>query len=329
MGKKINEEIKNKIIDLYNNGKSSKQIKDELNIGLSFIYKTLKNLKTIDEVVETSEIKINDVTPVDNNISADDEDDEAEKNETSSLVEFEKDETNETNEIKNINASFNKFLKNEDEAAILQSKNEVSDISNVSHNQPKIINKIYKFPSINKNAINHHDISICKNENVDLSNDQKNQMIVKIRNYYKYFYEDLKAIIDSKKINLLFKMNYTEINAIYELIRIEIKFKSSIDFKNLAETSLETIEKLTSKTSYDLTGLKSELFTDEIFTKNLTILQIEKGNIFDFLTPERIILLLFLKKSYQCYNINKINKNANEIITKDINNSFVEKYKNL
>lgn len=73
--------------------------------------------------------------------------------------------------------------------------------------------------NLKKNILFESDIDIVTWNNIDLTNKNKNDIIIKIRKYYLYFEDDLKCVLDKRKLNNLFKLEYDELNCIYQLIQ--------------------------------------------------------------------------------------------------------------
>ena len=183
-------------------------------------------------------------------------------------------------------------------------------------------------PILKKSTLNYEDFDIVTNNKIDTSDVDKNNYIVKIRKYYNYFEDDLKHIIDKKKINSLFKLKIEELKSIYELIKLEINTKS-MNFESIAELGLTQIEKISSFLNLNLEGIKDDLMMNDIFIKNLKILEIENGDLLSVLSPKKLILLMFLKCCYTRYNINKMNDDLSKKIDIKVNPEIVKKYNKL
>ena len=93
---------------------------------------------------------------------------------------------------------------------LTQNNNEEKEIENKKNNIKK--------NNLKKNILFEWDIDIVTWNNIDLTNKNKNDLIIKIRKYYLYFEDDLKWILDKRKLNNLFKLEYDELNCIYQLI---------------------------------------------------------------------------------------------------------------
>lgn len=183
-------------------------------------------------------------------------------------------------------------------------------------------------PILKKSTLICEDFDIVTNNKIDTSDIDKNNYIVKIRKYYNYFEDDLKHIIDKKKINSLFKLKIEELKSIYELIKLEINTKS-MNFESIAELGLTQIEKISSFLNLNLDGIKDDLMMNDLFIKNLKILEIENGDLLSVLSHKKLILLMFLKCCYTRYNINKMNVDLSKKIDIKVNPEIIKKYNKL
>ncbi len=197
--------------------------------------------------------------------------------------------------------------------------------TNSNYEEP-ILNKISQKETI----LNSEDIDVVTINKIDISDNEKNNYIIKIRKYWLYFESDLKNIIDKKKINSLFKLNINELKNIYELLKLEINSKSSLNFENICNIGLTNLEKISRLCNINLDGIKDDLMNDDIFIKNLKILEIENSNLLDILTPKKLIFLMFVKVCYMRYNINNVNTDIdNKLNNVKIDKNIIDKFKKL
>lgn len=347
-------EIKTDIYRWFKNGESIKNISDRTGINYKSCYsiaKKITNDKIIKEIKTESSAseKENEIKNEENEI----------KNEE---IETEYIEYNEENKkkIENVEEEKEKWETENDETDNDESNNDETEkkptlteflnkekiIDKKENNEvskPKIINLEIEQSSINnieikpikwilkKNQnIMPEDIDLCtNNKNLDLQNNEKNNYIIKIRKYYDIFNDDLKNIITKQKINSLFKLEVEELKSIYFLLKLEIQYNTSLNIEYLADTTLTGIEKISKVVGVNLDGLKDDLLTNELFIKNLQIIGIENWNIYEFLTPKKIILLLLLKSTYKRFEINNLNNKIEKITTTKIDENLKEKYKNI
>lgn len=68
---------------------------------------------------------------------------------------------------------------------------------------------------------------------------------------------------------------------------------------------------------------------DDMFQKNLKIIEIENNSLTNILTPNRMLQYMFIKCCFTQYQMNKKTKEINEKINEKITINLQEKYSNL
>lgn len=336
---KIPYETKVKVYRAYKHDKKSiDDIVEEFGINKKTVYAISHKLSNEEEI---QNIKTESSNQEQNNksvVSIDEKEKPSTINEilTNNKIEDEnkkEDINNESNSHDNEDL-INFLNKNKEEEIINDEKEEPKTINleplKLKHSltineDPIITNKFIKTQHI----INNDDLELITNNKIDVSDNDKNNYIIKIRKYYNYFEDQVKHIIPKTKINSLFKLKTDELKSIYDLLRLEINSTSSLNFENIADMTLSNIEKVSRLININLDGLRDDLFMNEIFIKNLKICEIEHGEFLNFMTPKKMIMLMFIKSAYTRYNINKVNDKLNDKLNIPLSEDLKKKYEKL
>jgi len=338
MGKKIDDDLKNKIINDYKNGLKKPElcVKYKNQISKASLYRIITN---IDEPV----VNINSEKIIE----------QKNENKVESIKEENsEDNTSSSEPIKN-NNSIDDIEKevidlfNDEEIKVEEKNNNIPDSIDEEKSNDNNIRKIVgeyinaRNESDNKQQQNI-DIYDVKDDIIyykppqrsleELKNDdwqQRKKLIIYIRQYIQNFRDKLKCIIGNNYVQQkefeksLPQFNTNDLTVILENIRFELNIeRNSKTLLSSVESVLRTIENVASIMKIDITGSANELLQNEDFMHDLKMASCEI-NISEYITPQRSLFMRGLTVYYKNYYSNKLKNKINDIkVSDDIQSKF-------
>ena len=299
---KINNEIRQKIIDDYNNDVIITDIMKNHNISKASYYRTISEYKKSEnKSLKSQSVKENDEIENENeNDTTTDIKSVSDKASDKNATEYEEVEQEEADpdtekpesdiEQKTEKSFFNKqeFIEQ-----LHQKNDNESENNNVEEVVPKPVIKTSKKEMKQKNILgcldNSTSVKFRNNNNSkcnildtiknvqNIEDDievikRKRHLIIIIRQYVNNFSEELKNLYDNKKVfeKKIFNLSVPQLEVILENIRSELSLMRNKDqFKTIMEFGLRGAESVCVYSGYNITGLTDELLNDESFKLDL------------------------------------------------------------
>jgi hypothetical protein len=162
---------------------------------------------------------------------------------------------------------------------------------------------------------------------------KKKDLIISIRKYCEAFWDGkLEHVIRKNKHDFyatLSDMSVKKLQITLDNIKYEISLrKLNINAESLVKTGAIGVEKLISYTGYNIDGTVDELWADDDFRDDLKLLLCEM-DVEKIINPKTAILLRVARTAYMRNQLNKVNKNVEQVVNKEVPSDFLDRYKKI